>query len=218
MENASNYPPAEAPRTGMAIASLVLAIVGFFTCGLAVVGAITGIVLGIVALRKARKDPQQYGGQGIAITGIVVNGLCFLMIPVVAAIAIPNMIKSQQVSHEAAAISRVKAIGSAQFLYSNTLGHGQYASLEQLTSGGLIDATFASGEAGGYLYTSTPLNVEGMSPMYDTTARPAKTGTFGYGNRSFGSNETNVIYEADGDVELKGTAANRTPPNGAPIQ
>jgi hypothetical protein len=54
--------------------------------------------------------------------------------------------------------------------------------------------------------------------MYDTTARPVKSGTFGYGNRSFGSNETNMLYEADGDVELKGTAANRTPPNGTPIQ
>jgi competence protein ComGC len=218
MENATNYPPSPAPRTGMAIASLVLGIVGFFTCGLAVVGAITGIVLGFVALRKARKDPQQYGGEGIAITGIIVNGLCLLIIPVIAAIAIPNMTKSQQAAHEALALSRVRAIGSAQLLYFETVGQGQFASLQQLVAAGMIDGTIASGEAGGYLYTSTPLNVKGMPPMYDTTARPAKTGTFGSGNRSFGSNETNVIYEADGDVEMKGTAANRTPPNGTPIQ
>ena len=218
MENATNYPPATAPRTGMATASLVLGIVGFFTCGLAGLGAITGLVLGIVALRKARKDPQHFAGDGIAITGIVINGLCLLVMPVVAAIYIPNVIGTQPAVRETAALSRVKSIGSAQFLYQMTKGHGQFASLQQLAAEGLIDSALASGEAGGYVYTSTPLNVEGMPPMYDTTARPTKTGTFGYGNRSFGSNETNVLYEADGDVELKGTAANRRPPNGTPIQ
>src|SRR5262252_3887664 len=101
-------PAAVRPRQGMAITSLVLGIVGFFTCGVAVVGAITGIVLGIIALSRARKSPQQYGGKELAVAGIAINGLCLFVIPVIAAIAIPNMIKSQQAAHEAAAIRTVR--------------------------------------------------------------------------------------------------------------
>src|SRR5262245_50809628 len=94
-------PAAVKPRQGMALASLVLGVVGFFTCGIVVVGAITGIVLGIVALSRARKSPQQYGGKELAIIGIAINALCLLVIPVIAAIAIPNMIKSRQAANEA---------------------------------------------------------------------------------------------------------------------
>ena len=211
-------PAAVKPRQGMAITSLVLGIVGFFTCGVAVVGTITGIVLGIIALSRARKSPQQYGGKELAIVGIAINGLCLFVIPVIAAIAIPNMIKSQQAAHEAAAIRTVREIGTAQNLYSMTRGKGHFASLDQLVAEGIIEGSLASQEVRGYRFTSTSVEIPGMQPMFDTTARPISTGTFGTGNRSFASNETFVLYLADGDVEMKGTPANRKPANGTPFQ
>jgi hypothetical protein len=97
----------------MAIASLVMGIIGF-TCAGLLVGAMTGLVLGIVAVRKARKSPAEYGGKELAIAGIVTNSLCLLTIPLVAAIAIPNMIKARQAAHEAAAIGQVRGIAKAQ--------------------------------------------------------------------------------------------------------
>ena len=53
---------------------------------------------------------------------------------------------------------------------------------------------------GGYIFASAPINVEGLRPMFDTSAKPSSTGTFGSGNRSYYSNETlgNTVYEADG--------------------
>src|SRR5262249_31141606 len=97
-------------------------------------------------------------------------------------------------------------------------GQGHFANLDQLAAAGIIGGTLASGEARGYRFTSTPLEIAGMPPMFDTTARPAKVGTFGTGNRSVASNEKDVLYQADGDVEMKGTPANRKPANGTPLQ
>ena len=58
-------------RKGLAIASLILGIISIPTLGLLVMGALTGIALGIVALNQIRKDPAHYGGKGMAIAGIV---------------------------------------------------------------------------------------------------------------------------------------------------
>ena len=140
------------------------------------------------------------------------------IIGIIAAIAIPNMIRSQQAAHETAAIADVKAIGSSQLLYQLTKGHGKFGNLQALGAENIIDSTFATGTKGGYIFSTEPLAVENAPSMYDTTAKPASVGTFGTGNRSFGSNETNVVYEADGQVDLKGTPTDRRPAGGNPIQ
>lgn len=205
-------------RKGLAIASLILGIVGIPTFGVCFVGGITGIVLGIVALSKAGRNPVEYAGKGLAITGIILCSLSLLIgIPgFIAAIAIPNLLKARQAANEVAALTDVKTIGEAQRLYSLTKGRGKYTDLKTLGAEGLIDAALASGEKGGYSFSSQP--VEGSKPMFDTTAIPVKSGSFGTGNRSFGSNETYLIYEAEGARELKGTPKNRAPASGIPTQ
>jgi hypothetical protein len=55
---------------GMAIGSLVSSIVGFLCCQ---IGAIVGIILGIVALNQIKQTNQD--GRGLAIAGIVIGGL-----------------------------------------------------------------------------------------------------------------------------------------------
>jgi type IV pilus assembly protein PilA len=140
------------------------------------------------------------------------------IIGIIAAIAIPNMIKSQQAAHETAAMADVKAIGSSQLLYQMTKGRGKFGTLQALGAESIIDSSFATGTKGGYLFASDPVAVDNAPPMYDTTAKPSSVGTFGTGNRSFGSNETNVVYDADGQVDLKGTPTDRRPAGGTPIQ
>jgi len=71
------------------------------------------------------------------------------IIGIIAAIAIPNMIKSQQAAHETAAMADVKAIQSAQLLYQMTKGHGKFGNLQALGTEGIIDSSFASGNKGG---------------------------------------------------------------------
>ena len=218
MQDSGIYAPANRPSKGMAIASLLLGIISIPTLGLIFVGGIVGIILGIVALGKIKSDPAHYAGKGLAIAGIVTSSLSILIaVPGIIAIAIPNLVKSQQAAREITALHEVMTIGQAQVLYSVSKGDGKFTDLRTLGAEGLIDATLATGEKGGYLFTSEPVVVSGLSPMFNTTAKPTQAGTFGTGNRSFGSNEILVVYEAEGAVDLKGTPSNRVPSGGKPI-
>lgn len=219
MQDSGMYAPANRPSKGMAIASLLLGIISIPTLGLIFVGGIAGIILGVIALGKIKSAPAHYAGKGLAIAGIVTSSLSILIaIPgIIAAIAIPNLTKSAQAAREAAALHEVMTIRNAQVLYSVSKGDGKFTDLRTLGAEGLIDATLATGEKNGYLFTSEPVVVSGLSPMFNTTAKPTQAGTFGTGNRSFGSNEILVVYEAEGAVDLKGTASNRVPSGGKPI-
>ena len=68
-------PVATGQRKGLAIASLVLGLIGLLTFGLFGVGAMIGLVLGGVAIWKATKQPSEYGGRGIAIGGVIANAV-----------------------------------------------------------------------------------------------------------------------------------------------
>lgn len=220
MQNQMDYTQANTPRKGLAIASLVLGIISIPTLGLVCVGGMVGIILGVLALNKAKSNPTKYAGKGLAIAGIITSALSLLIaIPgIVAAIAIPNLLKSQQAARETAAVKEVITIGQAQVLYSVTKGHGKFTNLDTLGAEGLIDSALASGEKGGYLFSSEPLPSQSATPMFDTTAKPMAVGPFGTGNLSFGSNETLEVYESDGARDLKGTPTNRIPAGGTPVE
>ncbi len=75
-------PPAvQAQNKSLAVASMVLGIisitVGWFCLG--PIPAIAGIILGIVALTQMRKNPEHFGGQPFAWTGIITGGLMLLI-------------------------------------------------------------------------------------------------------------------------------------------
>lgn len=139
------------------------------------------------------------------------------IIGIIAAIAIPNLLKSQQAARETAALSEVKSIGNAQVLYSLTKGKGKFANLSELGAVGQVDSTMASGTKGGYLFASEAAGGEGLPAMFDTTAKPGSVGSFGTGNRSFYSNETMVVYETEGGEPPTATPQDRVPKDGAPI-
>src|SRR2546423_7623620 len=70
---------AQAGKTsGMAIASLVLAILTLPTCG---IGGIVGLILGIVSLVKISNSQGQLRGKGLAISGICIAGFFLLIAP-----------------------------------------------------------------------------------------------------------------------------------------
>ncbi|HKC11806.1 MAG TPA: DUF4190 domain-containing protein [Vicinamibacteria bacterium] len=122
------------PRRGLAISALVLGIVSLPTMGLVGIGAMLGIVLGVVALVKARNAPTEYGGKGIAVAGIALSALSILVIPVlgiIAAIAIPSLLRARVSANEAAAIGDVRSVVSAEAAYSSA-NEGYYDSLECL--------------------------------------------------------------------------------------
>ncbi|GAA3154303.1 hypothetical protein GCM10010466_51580 [Planomonospora alba] len=61
-------PPPARPSNGMAIASLVLGIVGLFTCG---VTSVVGIILGHVSMSQIKRTGEE--GRGMAVAGLVLS-------------------------------------------------------------------------------------------------------------------------------------------------
>ena len=68
--------PAKPKTSGLAIASLVLGIVGPCTLGLA---SIVGAILGVVALVRIGRSAGQLAGRGLAIAGMVISAVGILV-------------------------------------------------------------------------------------------------------------------------------------------
>jgi len=121
------------PRRGFAIASLVLGILGLPTAGLVGVGAMAGIILGVVALVKASRAPAEYGGRGLAVAGIALSALSVLVMPfvigIIAAIAIPSLLRARISANESAAIGDLRTVITAEAAYQSANG-GYYDRLE----------------------------------------------------------------------------------------
>src|SRR5688572_9180873 len=109
-------------RKGLAVASKVIGIISFITCSFFLLGTITGLVLGIIALVKAKKQPELYGGDKEATMGIAMSA--YSILPLAAALIIlPNLSYSQSAAREMAAMREVQRINEAQYKYSITKGH-----------------------------------------------------------------------------------------------
>jgi len=128
--------PAGGQSKGMAIASLIIGLLSVPTLAGLGIGALAGIVLGIVALMKANKSPAEYGGKGLAIAGIAASALSFVAIPVlgiIAAIAIPSLLRARIAANEASAIGDTRTLISAQAAYQHANG-GFYDTVECLAA------------------------------------------------------------------------------------
>jgi len=109
--------PAPAPKktSGLAIASLVLGIVGPCTVGL---GSIMGIILGIVGLVKIGKSAGAKGGRGLAIAGIVVSAAGLLVLPLLAGILLPAVFGALETAKSARSANNVRQLCMAAHQYA----------------------------------------------------------------------------------------------------
>lgn len=165
-------------REGHAIASLVMGIASFFTCGLLLIGSIVGLTLGIVALRKESREPLKYGGRGMAIAGITLNVIALvLIVPMIASIAIPNLLAARKAANEAAAVNTIHIVAEAEENYMHTVGEGEFGELADLARNGLVNAEFLSGVRNGYRFT-----LVNNDDDFEVTAMPVSEG---HGDRSF---------------------------------
>jgi len=172
----------EGKKTGMATASLVLGIIGFFTAGLLGIGAIIGVILGGIALQRASKNPGEYGGKGLSIAGIALNSLSVVsifFIGIIAAIAIPNLLAARSAANEGAAIGSMRTLlqAEAEFMKSSTVN--RCGDLNDLLGAQLIDRRLANGEKSGYKYTISK-NANGSCELFASplvSSGVGKTGT-----------------------------------------
>lgn len=105
---------APAKMSGLAVTSLVLAVLGLFSCGLT---ALFGLALGIIALVKVKNSQGRLTGSGLAIAGIVVSAIFLVLLPVFAAMLLPALAAAKGRAQEIVCINNEKQLGMAIQLY-----------------------------------------------------------------------------------------------------
>jgi type IV pilus assembly protein PilA len=124
------------------------------------------------------------------------------IIGIIAAIAIPNLLASRRAANEGSALATMRIIFSSEATYQATAGAGEYGSLADLRTVGLIDsvvaaATVSTAPKSGYVFAATNITAPSI-PAFDASAHAAVhtagnpvTGT---GTRAFYVNESGVMY------------------------
>ena len=114
------------------------------------------------------------------------------IILVIAAIAIPSLLRSKIAANQASAIESLRVIGTSEVTYAATYGDGYSTTLAVMgpipsgsvataSTAGLIDDLLASGAKSGYTFTYTPtlLDSTGRYNGYTVLANPIVAGTTG---------------------------------------
>ncbi len=123
------------------------------------------------------------------------------IILIIAAIAIPNLLRSKMAANEASAVGSLRSVNTACVTYSTTYGTGYPAALANLgpatpataATADLIDSVLAAGTKSGYgfTYVAGAVDAAGNTNTYTITAIPVNIGTTG--QRQFFTNESGVI-------------------------
>lgn len=118
MDDSPNPPPLPAAvpsrMSGMAITSLVLGVLGVFTCGFT---ALFGLIFGIISLVKVKGSQGRLRGDGIALAGIIVSAVFMFMIPIFAAMLLPVLAAAKQRAQTINCVSNEKQLALAIRMY-----------------------------------------------------------------------------------------------------
>lgn len=152
---------------------------------------------------------KQFGGkkdvrsanQGFSLIELLI---VVAIILIIAAIAIPNLLKARMAANESAAVSSIHAINTAEIAYASMFpAIGFSAALTDLGQGGggscpgtaaascFIDDALASGTKSGYSFTYIQDGSSTPSLGYQIKADPVTRSVSG--QRSFYSDQSNVI-------------------------
>jgi type IV pilus assembly protein PilA len=192
----SAMPPGNAGTSGKAIGSLVCGILFFF-----LPAAIVAVVLGHLSLSEIRQSAGRLAGRGMAIAGLVLGylGLSFIPILIIAAIAIPNLLRAKMAANEASAVGSIRTINTACVTYATehksfplylaNLGPGAQAGA---SASNLIDQALASGQKSGYVFRYEPGSEQnGAIISYEVHADPVTPEATGV--RHFFTDQTGII-------------------------
>jgi len=121
------------------------------------------------------------------------------IILIIAAIAIPNLLRSRIAANEASAVGSIRTINTSEVTYASTYPQVGFNTLDTLggaggtlTAAGLVDSVLASGTKSGYVFTVTTAGATGTGPSttYDVHGDPQNSQT---GQRHFFSDQSGVI-------------------------
>ena len=190
-EVASDYSSAEAAgpakTSGLAIASLVLGILGAFTCG---VTAVVGLILGIVARGKIKRSQGTLGGKGLALAGTIVSAVFLLVPPVLAALMLPAMAQAKQHARAIICLSNINQLSVAMHRYAAD-NQGRYPAATNW-----CDALRASGAPPNAFHCPADLSGSRCSYAFNTQLGGVEDGK--------AEPDTVMIFESSGGWNLAG--------------
>jgi type IV pilus assembly protein PilA len=128
------------------------------------------------------------------------------IILVIAAIAIPNLLRSRMAASEASAVASLRTVNTSEIVYQSSYGGSYAPALTNLSDGGtaancaptaiaaatsacLIDSVLASGSKAGYTFIYVPVVSGGLDASYSLNGDPIGT----TGQRHFFTDQTDVI-------------------------
>jgi type IV pilus assembly protein PilA len=163
-------------------------------------------------MKKHKKQNKKRGFSLIELLIVVA------IILIIAAIAIPNLLRSRIAADEASAVGSLRTLNTAEITYNTTYPNVGFAcslsamgpngtSSASSTAAGLIDGNLASGTKSGYSFSfltcpTTPSPVA----SYSTYAQPVAEGTTG--QRYFCSDSSGVIQYGTTTISACGTNTN----------
>jgi prepilin-type N-terminal cleavage/methylation domain-containing protein len=135
------------------------------------------------------------------------------IILIIAAIAIPNLLRSRMAANEASAVGSLRTINTAEVTYATTYQDIGFTALASLGGTGttasstnalLLDSVLAGGTKSGYTFATA--NLTGTPIVtYDATATPVTVGQTG--QRRFFTDQSGVIR-----ANASGAATNSSSP------
>ncbi|HET9742136.1 MAG TPA: prepilin-type N-terminal cleavage/methylation domain-containing protein [Terriglobales bacterium] len=122
------------------------------------------------------------------------------IILIIAAIAIPNLLRAKMSANEASAVGSIRTINTSEIQFNSTygIGFGSLAAIGTTGTGActatstnacLIDSVLTAGTKSGYTFVATPAGTNNAT--YTVTGTPITVGQTG--QRSFFSDESGVI-------------------------
>lgn len=196
-------------NSGKALASLICGLVFFFWPAT----AIAAVVLGHIALSEIKRSAGRLAGNGMAVAGLVLGyvGVSIFPLLIIAAIAIPNLLRSRMAANEASAVGSLRSYNAAMVTYASACpDQGYPASLENLGPGGkdcnhldVVEPQMAAQipVKNGYHFFYTREQTPGGETKYILAADPVDPGTSGV--RHFFTDESGVIrYSLQGGADV----------------
>jgi prepilin-type N-terminal cleavage/methylation domain-containing protein len=126
------------------------------------------------------------------------------IILIIAAIAIPNLLRARRAANEGSATASMRTLGSGELLYRST--NGNFTDLAGLSGDSIIDNVLGSGTKSGYAFAATPGTSTDL--QFTATGSPSiSTGATQTGARYFFVDETQVVRFALGAAATSASGA-----------
>jgi type II secretory pathway pseudopilin PulG len=187
----STLPPGSPPQTsGKAVASLVLGVFFFL-----LPASILAIIFGHLSYAEIKRSAGRLTGKGMALAGLILGYCGVALVPfilIIAAIAIPSLLRSRLAANQASAVGSLRTLNTAAITYAATYNMGYPPGISVLgpaRGGGnpsaaaaeLIDEALASSTKSGYVFTYIPGEKDsaGKITTYTIRADPVVPGNTG---------------------------------------